>query len=38
MKKGYIIAVKGIGGFHLVCNGKDKKAIENLRNKKKKTS
>lgn len=31
IKKGYIVAVKGIGGFHLVCNGKNKKAIENLR-------
>jgi len=35
IKKGYIIAVKGIGGFHLICNGKDKKAIENLRIRKK---
>ncbi len=38
IKKGYIVAVKGIGGFHLVCNGKNKKAIENLRIRKKKTS
>ncbi|EKO1911714.1 carbamoyltransferase HypF [Clostridium botulinum] len=35
IKKGYIVAVKGIGGFHLVCNGKNKKAIENLRIRKK---
>ncbi|NFH87695.1 carbamoyltransferase HypF [Clostridium botulinum] len=35
IKKGYIVAVKGIGGFHLVCDGKNKKAIENLRIRKK---
>lgn len=34
LKRGYIIGVKGIGGFNLVCNGKDEKAIETLRIKK----
>ncbi len=34
LKKGKIIAVKGLGGFHLACNARDKKAIETLRKKK----
>jgi hydrogenase maturation protein HypF len=34
LKEGKIIAVKGLGGFHLVCNGKDKEAVEKLRNRK----
>ena len=32
---GKIIAVKGLGGFHLVCNALDKKAAEDLRKLKK---
>ena len=32
LKEGNIIAIKGLGGFHLACNGKDEKAIERLRN------
>jgi hydrogenase maturation protein HypF len=35
LKSGKIIAIKGLGGFHLACNAKDKKAIEVLRDKKK---
>jgi hydrogenase maturation protein HypF len=34
LKKGKIIAVKGLGGFHLACNALDKKAIETLRERK----
>lgn len=29
--KGNIIAVKGLGGFHIACDGKNEKAIEKLR-------
>ncbi|UZQ51158.1 carbamoyltransferase HypF [Clostridium kluyveri] len=35
IKLGKIVAIKGIGGFHLVCNGRNKKAIGELRNRKK---
>ncbi|MBI3308583.1 MAG: carbamoyltransferase HypF [Candidatus Melainabacteria bacterium] len=31
---GYVVAVKGLGGFHLVVNAKDDKAISKLREKK----
>lgn len=31
IKEGRILAIKGLGGFHLVCNGKDEKAVEKLR-------
>jgi len=34
LKKGRIIAVKGLGGFHLACNAKDIKAIKTLRKRK----
>lgn len=34
IKHGSILAVKGIGGFNLVCNAKDKEAIEKLRKRK----
>lgn len=34
LKKGKIIAVKGLGGFHLACNAKDIKAIQTLRERK----
>lgn len=34
LKEGNIIAIKGLGGFHLACNGKDEKAIQILRNRK----
>jgi len=33
-KKGKIIAVKGLGGFHLACNAKDIKAVKTLRERK----
>lgn len=34
LKKGKIVAVKGLGGFHLACNAKDKEAIKTLRERK----
>ncbi len=34
LKKGKIIAVKSLGGFHLACNAKDMKAIKILRERK----
>ncbi len=34
IKQGKIVAVKGLGGFHLVCDAKNKKAIDTLRNRK----
>lgn len=34
IKKGDIVAIKGIGGFALVCDGRNDKAISRLRNKK----
>ncbi|MEW6087911.1 MAG: carbamoyltransferase HypF [bacterium] len=35
LKKGKIIAIKGIGGFHLCCNALNTKAVSNLRDRKK---
>ncbi|MBM7870432.1 hydrogenase maturation protein HypF [Clostridium pascui] len=34
IKEGKIIAIKGIGGFHLVCDGKNEEAIKLLRDRK----
>lgn len=34
IKSGKIIAIKGIGGFHLACSGRDKYAIRELRQRK----
>ena len=34
LKNGGIVAVKGIGGFHLVCNAKDNAAVRMLRERK----
>ncbi len=34
IKKGYIVAVKGIGGYHLACDGLNQKAVERLRTRK----
>ncbi|MBW1649157.1 MAG: carbamoyltransferase HypF [Deltaproteobacteria bacterium] len=35
IKKGYIVAVKGIGGFHFVADAQNNKAVFTLREKKK---
>lgn len=35
LKKGKIIAIKGIGGYHLTCNAMDENAVMQLRNRKK---
>ncbi|MDF2878228.1 MAG: carbamoyltransferase HypF [Clostridia bacterium] len=35
LKAGYIVAVKGIGGFHLICDASSSKAISTLRHRKK---
>lgn len=35
IKEGNIIAIKGIGGYHLVCNAEDENAIGDLRARKK---
>ncbi len=34
LKKGKIIAIKGIGGFHLTCDATNYRAVEKLRNRK----
>lgn len=34
IKLGYIVAIKGLGGYHLCCNAKDEEAVRRLRIKK----
>jgi hydrogenase maturation protein HypF len=34
IRKGYIIAVKGIGGYHLVCDAANDEAVQRLRERK----
>ena len=35
IKNGKIVAIKGIGGFHLACDAKNKEVINELRKRKK---
>lgn len=35
LKQGHILAIKGIGGFHLACNAIDDEAVQKLRKRKK---
>lgn len=34
IKEGFIIAVKGIGGYHLVCDARNEQAVKKLRSRK----
>ncbi|MBS3920490.1 MAG: carbamoyltransferase HypF [Deltaproteobacteria bacterium] len=34
IEAGFIIAIKGLGGFHLACNAKNEEAVSNLRSRK----
>ncbi|MDD5502564.1 MAG: carbamoyltransferase HypF [Candidatus Thermoplasmatota archaeon] len=34
IRQGYIIAIKGLGGFHLACNAMDAAAVDRLRERK----
>jgi len=38
IKEGKILAIKGLGGFHLCCDAKNPEGIENLRKRKKRSN
>ncbi len=38
LTEGYIIGIKGLGGFHLACDGENKDAIQRLRERKSRPS
>ena len=38
IKKGHIVAMKGMGGFHLICDATNEKTIKQLRDKKRRPS
>ncbi|WP_353684849.1 carbamoyltransferase HypF [Thermodesulfovibrio sp. 3907-1M] len=38
IKQGKILAIRGLGGFHLCCDAKNEKAIEELRRRKKRSN
>lgn len=38
IKKGHIVCMKGMGGFHLICDAKNDQTIQKLREKKKRPS
>jgi hydrogenase maturation protein HypF len=38
LKQGALVAIKGLGGFHISCNGLNKGAVETLRQRKRKSN
>ncbi len=38
IKQGKILAIRGLGGFHLCCDAKNEKAVEELRKRKKRSN
>lgn len=34
LRQGYVVAIKGIGGYHLACDGTNEAAVERLRSRK----